>query len=261
MTHWNIPGEYLPCEIPPIGHGPDIDAFDAFLQTARQSAGLSSVVISAPYKQLAFERVDTRDQVAQCTGAVNLIENRDGMLHGLNLDGFAFIRSLEFEQPSVSVENAAFFGCGGVTTSVAVALKDRLSTVRLFDIEAERAAALRTRLLALNPTIEVCTPAMDDLTSCNFLYNGTGLGKTSSDPNSVSLSPLPAGARLPSSGLAVDANYRPPETMFLAECRKHGMRTMNGYHHMIGFVSLHLSRLAGKPIGITDILRSLATVS
>jgi shikimate dehydrogenase len=202
---------------------------------------------------------DELDNRAALCDAVNLILRREGKLVGLNVDGEAFYRGLLRSHPVVSMKDAAILGCGGVSTAVAACLAPILRTVKLVDIDLGRAEGLSERLRSLNESlhIEVCRrPGAIDFSGCDFMYNGTGLGKMSSDPASVLKTPLETSDVLPRVGIAVDANYTPETTPFLAALRQQGLTLENGRSHMLAFVSIHIEKLIGQEVAIDSIERA-----
>jgi shikimate 5-dehydrogenase len=155
------------------------------------------------------------------------------------------------DRVSIQSRSIAFFGCGGVSTAVALANAQGLERVGLYDIAENKSVALRERILSLNPEVDVSiVPAEPrrDLRGYDVLYNGTGLGKF---PH-LSDSPLAENDLLDAS-LFIDAIYTPSETTFLSRGRVAGARAVNGLSHMLASTAFHCSVIGGVEIDVSEV--------
>jgi shikimate dehydrogenase len=255
-----IEGEYLPLEIARVEGRPDAGSFKDYLDVARNNPKVRSLVISDPYKQIAFSICHKLDDRAKLCGAVNLILLENGELRGLNIDGEAFLRGMSNSLEGFNPQRGVIFGCGGVSTAVASILASRLKSVALVEVDPPRATKLADLMARVNPDLDcsiVLRPNSADFREYDFFYNGTGLGKKSNDPNFDSQSPIIRGDRFPTAGVAVDANYTPSSPLFLRQMEELGLSTVNGRSHMLGFVSLHLSIISGIQVDF-DLVRNAA---
>src|SRR5262249_2645489 len=137
---------------------------------------------------------------AQRCNAINMIVKQGGTVVADNRDGEAFLvgaktyGTIDFEK-----KRMLFFGCGGVTSAIAVALVDSLSAIGLVDLDEKRSSELSKRLLALNENLEIeeFSFAGDrDFSDYQIIYNGTGLGKLVANAEKVQQSPLLASDKL-----------------------------------------------------------------
>jgi shikimate dehydrogenase len=256
-----LPDVYIPHELPPIGGQPDMEGLRALLTVFRSSPMMKTLVISDPFKQAVVPMLSDTEPLARQIGAVNVVKKRGDRLVGDNLDGSAFVLGVQQELGyAFRRVSAAFFGCGGVSTAVATKLAPDMKRAALIDIRLERAEYLAHLLKQFNPKIK--TEVFDrsselDLRRYEVFYNGTGLGKDGQHENAFLLTPLHAFDLLPEEGLAFDANYTPWETAFLRRFDVMDFTTLNGFSHMLGFTSLHLSLITGMPISY-EFIRELS---
>ncbi len=252
LASLNLPDAYLPHELQLVDGAPDIEGLRSLLSVFRSNVALRSLVISDPYKQIVLPMLEEIGPAAAECGSVNLISKRDGKLIGENLDGEAFALSVEKEADySFRRRSMVFFGCGGLSSAIAMRLSHELSRVALVDINVERAEALARRLQDKNPRLKTYVSDRSEelkLRSYDIFYNGSGLGKHGANENTLMFTPLHAFDELPDDGIAFDANYTPWETAFIRRFASMGYRTMNGFFHMVAFSGLHLSKLTGKNV-------------
>lgn len=243
---------YVPQELPLLAGEPDMEGLKNLVQVMRQSSALQSIVVSDPYKQLIIPLLDRLTPTAEACRAVNLITRMGSELVGDNFDGRAFRLGVEKSYGvSFRRHSLALFGCGGVSSAVALELCQDLSRIGLIEVAPDRAEQLAERLRRVNPRLKVEVldrSAELDLRRFTLFYNGTGLGKYGPNENASLLMPLHLFDQLPEEGIAFDANYTPAETAFLSRFASLGFPTVNGFSHMLAFVSLHLSQLLHREV-------------
>lgn len=250
-------GQYQPLEIPLFNGIPDYAAFANYMREIKQNPFIRSLVILDSYTRLAFLACDANDERAKICQAVNLIVREGANLIGYNIDGEAFLLGACAALGSFAPKNAGFFGCGATSTAIATAIAGKLEAVTLIEVDPARGEKLRSTLTELNPELRcelLMRPAAADLSGCDFLYNGTGLGKTSNNTSSVTRTPLVSGDRLPQDALAIDITYVPSTTSFLKALEANGNHALNGFSHMIGRVALHLSKVHERDINIGNVV-------
>jgi len=257
MAHFNIEGKFLPYELSVEKGFVDYRALEQFLAVFQKNPYFQTLIVSDPYKQIIVKYLDELTPIAQAIETVNFVYKSNGQLVGDNRDAEAFLLGL-MEETDFKYEGKSmlFFGCGGVSSAIAFKLAPQLKKIGLIDIDKEKKEKLLAVLKTHYPTIPVI--AFDrngplDLSDFEIFYNGTGLGKFSNDPNVLLRSPLMEGDIMPKTGLAIDANYTPWKTLFLQQMADHGFATLNGYSHMLGSTTLHLSDLLGNPIGYSKV--------
>ncbi|MFN8391466.1 MAG: hypothetical protein U0136_14355 [Bdellovibrionota bacterium] len=249
FSHGKASDVFLPHELPMLGGEPDVEGLQALLSAFRIGTGIRSLVVSDPFKKLILKYLDDLEPRAKSIGAVNLVTKKGDRLVGDNLDGEAFVLGVQEELGYRFRKcSMAFFGCGGVSSAVAVKLAPELKRAALIDIRIEEADALAEKLLRINPKIKIelfDRSSEIDFRKYEVFYNGTGLGKDISNENAFLLTPLHAFDQFPPDGYAFDANYIPWEPAFLRRFDVMEYTILNGFSHMIAFTSLHLSMITG----------------
>lgn len=105
----------------------DYDIYDVDEQTAKDlilSLNENEFLnITTPYKKLAFNLCEIKDEVAKTTGNINLILKKDGLLKGYNTDYYGLEELFNFEK--IQGKNFAVLGDGAVSGTTVEFLKQR----------------------------------------------------------------------------------------------------------------------------------------
>jgi shikimate dehydrogenase len=225
----------------------------------RSNGQFLSILVSAPFKQRMTALVDQLKPQSKKCGAINMIYKKGEIVVGDNCDGEAFLMGIKtYGTIDFEKKHVLFFGCGGVTSAIAVALVQSLSAIGLVDLDEKRSAELRGRLRALNKNLaveEFGAQGDRDFSKYQIIYNGTGLGKLVANEDKLQQSPLLEGDQLGEHAIAIDANYRPARSQFLQECEKRGLSVYNGLRHMLSSTAIHLTKTTGRKITYDQVAR------
>lgn len=105
----------------------EYDIYDVDEQTARDLIlslnGNEFLNITTPYKKLAFDLCEIKDEVAKTTGNINLIVKKDDLLKGYNTDYYGLEELFKFEK--IQGRNFAVLGDGAVSGTTVEILKQR----------------------------------------------------------------------------------------------------------------------------------------
>ena len=105
----------------------DYDIYDVDEQTARDlilSLNENEFLnITTPYKKLAFDLCEIKDEVAKTTGNINLIVKKDDLLKGYNTDYYGLEELFKFGK--IQGRNFAVLGDGAVSGTTVEFLKQR----------------------------------------------------------------------------------------------------------------------------------------
>lgn len=105
----------------------DYDIYDVDEQTAKDlilSLNENEFLnITTPYKKLAFDLCEIKDEVAKTTGNINLMLKKDGLLKGYNTDYYGLEELFKFEK--IQGKNFAVLGDGAVSGTTVEFLKQR----------------------------------------------------------------------------------------------------------------------------------------
>ncbi len=233
----------------------ELKRVEDFLRKFRQDVNAKSIVVSNPFKQTMFLYCDKVEGQAQQMGAVNLIIKNGSELVGENIDGDAFFIGQQNIKHFIFMDRTVLIlGCGGVSTAVSFKLAaEKVKTLLLFDVDFSRTKVLAQKLTKTFPKLEIIMLTSESDIKKNhpdFIYNGTGIGKTGNNPEFITKTPI---AYIPENSICIDANYTPWETKFLSIASNNGCVTLNGFSHMIAFTTLHLNKILDKSITFDDV--------
>ncbi len=200
---------------------------------AIRTLGIRGMNVSMPHKSAVLPYLDRLDPAAQSIGAVNTIDNRDGVLTGYNTDYIGAVKALE-ELVSLAGTRVALLGAGGAARAVAYGLAEKGARTRLFNRDVDRA-----RLLAQEFSLEL-GGSLGQFPGSNhydILINCTAVGFQAPDE-----SPIAADA-LSGDAIVMDAVFLPLKTKLLQLAAKAGCRTIQGermlLHQACGQVELY----------------------
>lgn len=100
----------------------DCDDPDRFLQELQEKGLWKGVMVTTPYKEWMYERVDIASDIAKSVGAVNAVKRVGQQLFGYNTDVVGFAKSLQHLDLNTT-RKALILGSGGASKAVAFALK------------------------------------------------------------------------------------------------------------------------------------------
>jgi shikimate dehydrogenase len=193
--------------------------------------------VTIPHKEAVIPYLDELIELAEKTGAVNTIVNRQGRLHGHNTDVTGFARALTEAGFSARGTRAEILGAGGAARAVGVALVEAgVAEIALSDVVPARSEALAATLrsLASGSAIRACglgdRSFRKSTNACQLLVNCTPVGMR----HSGSEGQLPLAAEMiPPGALVFDLVYNPLVTPLLAAARARGARVIGGLSMLV----------------------------
>jgi len=193
--------------------------------------------VTIPHKEAVIPYLDELDALAEKTGAVNTIVNRQGRLIGYNTDVVGFARALTEAGFSAQGGRAVILGAGGAARAVGVALVEAgVAEIALSDVIPARSEALAATLRSLAPAaaIRAFDPRAESFqeatTACRLLVNCTPVGTCYSGSEGQ----LPLDAEMiPPGAMVFDLVYNPPLTPLLAAAQARGARVIGGLSMLV----------------------------
>ena len=190
----------------------DIEELPGLIESIPELEGLN---VTIPFKKTVLDYIDQLDEVAQETGAVNVIRviRMHGRLYlqGYNTDVFGFEHST---RDFLQYKNALILGRGGAAASVAHALGN---------------LGIRYKFVSRNPhdsnAIAYVDLDRDIMNKYLLIINTTPLGMF---PDEKSFPNIPY-QYLTEDHFLYDLIYNPEETEFLKKGAKYGAKTFNGF--------------------------------
>ena len=226
--------------------------FPVFLRAVFALENVRGALITMPHKVNTVALLDEASPAVHVAGACNAVR-RDarGRLVGEQFDGEGFVRGVRRKGLDVRGCTALVVGAGGVGCAIAASLAGAgAGTLRLFDVDAERAEQLRARLNEHHPAIQVTTGSRDPL-GCDLVVNATPLGMNDGDP-------LPLDVSLLSPHTFVGEVVMKSEiTPLLAAARARGCRIQPGTDMLFEQIPAYLACF-GFPVATPEALRAHA---
>lgn len=221
FDYYGMDARYLVWETPADGMAQRIQSLRVF--------HVLGANVTVPYKEAVCSSLDTLSEAAQCTGAVNTIVNRKGVLEGYNTDVPGFLQALrEDGRLDPRGKRVLLLGAGGAARAVAYALSGAgIASLTIANRTVERAEELISCLSIGNKATAIFlkSSGLAAQDGWDLIVNTTTLGMWHSPGEGQS--PLPPGLIQPHA-LVYDLVYNPPETPLLREARKAGARTLGG---------------------------------
>lgn len=189
--------------------------------------GLIGCNVTIPHKEHVLSLLDTVDASAQAIGAVNTIWTENGRLCGTNTDVLGFMRDLAVSVPDWQSDHmtALVLGAGGAARAIVYGLLSAgVGRIVLCNRSAGNAESLARHLDPQGRRIDVVgwDQRQEHARKALLVINTTSLGLKgvgSLDIDFAGFDPKTTVA---------DAVYVPLETEFLADARRHGLRTIDG---------------------------------
>lgn len=180
--------------------------------------------VTIPHKIGVIPFLDKLSDRASLFGAVNTVDNRDGVLTGYNTDCIGFLRALEMADIKLGGD-VLVCGSGGVSRMFAFesVLADANLTVAVRDADIDAGNQIKKEIKEkLNKDIKVIT--LDEVDGeFDVLINGTPVGMYPNVDNCV----LPK-EKVQKCKAVFDAVYNPMETLLIKYAKEAGIKHSNG---------------------------------
>jgi shikimate dehydrogenase len=200
---------------------------------AIRALGIRGMNVSMPFKSAVVPFLDKLDTAAEAIGAVNTIDNKDGILTGYNTDFIGAMRALQ-EVTEVPGKRVALLGAGGAARAIGYGLVTAGAEVDVYNRSIKKAEQLAGDLgLKVGGTLEQFNGAG----GYDILVNSTSIGFNAPAESPVHPDTL---ANMP---IVMDAVFIPVKTRLLREAEIAGCITIPGVrmllHQACGQVELY----------------------
>ena len=196
-------------------------------------AGLPGLNVTIPHKVQIIRYLDAVSEEAQLIGAVNCIQNKDGVLIGHNTDMKGFEMSLP---RSFKGGKAIILGAGGAARSVLIAcIHSGCRQISIFNRTSEKADRLRAEFFAKFPNVTIRSYALDrstlqhELHDTQLFVNATSIGMISDNDADIPIRPGDLHREL----FVYDIVYNPPITGLIQIANQAGVDCLNGLDMLI----------------------------
>lgn len=215
-------------------------AFEVGLDTLEKAVaglrvlGVKGFNVTMPNKALVASYLDQLSKEAELCGAVNCVDNKDGVLVGYNTDGYGFVRTLEEQGVTIAGAKMTMIGTGGASSAVCTQCAlDGMKEIVLFGIKDATYESAQKLVAKLNQETN-CKVYLYELSKeellkqqiseSNILANATpvGMGKM------LGQSPIKDESVFFPELAVMDLIYNPEKTKLLEMAEAHGCKIING---------------------------------
>jgi len=185
---------------------------------------LKGLSVTAPHKSLVMQCLDWIDPAAREIGAVNTIVEKEGELHGFNLDAAGFLASLRAALGTISRTRCAVIGAGGAARACVWALRNEGAQVTIFARDRRPG-----EFLAQTFGVDYAQFSHNTFEGFEVVINTTPVGTRGERENET----VATAAQLRGVRLAYDLVYNPAETRFMSEARAAGCEVLGGMEMLL----------------------------
>ncbi len=210
--------------------------------TGASALGFRGFNLTMPHKQAILPLLDSIDEVAAVSEAVNTVVIEDKRSRGYNTDGSGLTEACRESGVDFSDRRVLLLGAGGAAAAVALALVDEgAKELRIVNRSTEHARELLSKLRKTGKEIEGKAypfEALDEAASeTEIIVNVTPLGMKEEDPLPVPVEYLDGREAI------CDAVYSPyRETALVQRARERGAVTVTG-KRMLLYQGVYAQRL------------------
>ena len=217
-----------------------------------RAMGFSGFNLTIPHKVAVIPLLDGLTEAARLIGAVNTVVSENGKLIGENTDGKGFLTSLRENGIDPCGKTVTLLGAGGAARAVSIELAlagaEHINIINRSEARGtELASAVSERTKASAAYIR-WTPKVRIPEKTNILVQCTNIGlfpDVTGKPD-VDYDSLHSGM------VAADVVFNRPETLFLQEAARRGLKTITGLGMLVNQAALNFRLWTGAdaPVGI-----------
>ena len=191
---------------------------------------LAGFNVTIPHKTRILKYIDVLDRVASKAGAVNTVQNVDGVLYGYNTDVGGFLRPLAKRGINLNGLNVLLLGAGGAARSVVVALSSKTENLKISIANRNRDRAKELAKIGNTLGANCESFSLQDVQLLSYradmIVNTLPLGMY----NEKSIIDV---QYIPSDSIVYDVVYRPVLTDLLKNAKQAGATLVYGYEMLL----------------------------
>jgi shikimate dehydrogenase len=233
----DIDAVLVPLEIPP-------SEFEASFKALLHAPNVDSIVITVPFKALAFAHCDHVGLTGSIVKLVNVMRRgTDGAWYGDNFDGAGFVTGLRAAGFTPAGASVLVVGTGGAGAAITAELaRAGAAGIGIFDIDEARARNTGAALQAQNYNVRALKD-LDDISGYTLAINATPLGMKAGDPL-----PFDVG-RLDAAALVAEVIMKPAVTALLLAAEQRGLKIHPGAGMLDGQTKALFAYMTSQPPG------------
>lgn len=191
---------------------------------------LAGFNVTIPHKTRILKYIDVLDRVASKAGAVNTVQNVDGVLYGYNTDVGGFLRPLAKRGINLNGLNVLLLGAGGAARAVVVALSSKTENLKISIANRNRDRAKELAKIGNTLGANCESFSLQDVQLLSYradmIVNTLPLGMY----NEKSIIDV---QYIPSDSIVYDVVYRPVLTDLLKNAKQAGATIVYGYEMLL----------------------------
>ena len=223
-----------------------------------RAMGFRGFNLTIPHKVAVIPLLDGLTEAARLIGAVNTVVNDGGRLTGENTDGKGFLTSLRENGINPAGKTVTLLGAGGAARAISVELAlagaAQINIINRSTARGEElAAAVRERTKVSAAYIPwagaAAIPAETDIVvQCTNI----GLYPDTAGKPDLDYSTLRPGMT------AADVVFNRPDTLFLQEAARRGLKTITGLGMLVNQAALNFRLWTGEEAPVEVMTKALA---
>ena len=206
--------------------------FDTALPQLLRLQNLGGLVFTIPFKARARALAEVIREQGTVVDAINaLAKGADGRWYGDIFDGLGCVEAFRRRDLKLAGKRVMLLGAGGAGSAIAVAVgNERPASMRIFDVDAGRAAALKEKVARANPGLDVAAGSATT-EGIDILLNASPVGMLGDARLPMDIATLPRDL------VVFDAIVKPERTPLLEFAESCGCRVVYGREMMRGQIS------------------------
>ncbi|WP_337863736.1 shikimate dehydrogenase [Nitrososphaera sp.] len=196
-----------------------------------RSINIAGFNVTIPHKVEVMKYLDELDATAKKAGAVNTVNNINGVLRGYNTDMHGFIEPLRKRRVNLEGMTVLLLGAGGAARAIVAALSDekkKIGKLIIANRGLKRAEELagRARESGLDCQVVALDDVMQVSPGADLIVNSTSLGLKNEQ------SPIDAD-HIKKGSLVYDIVYRPVVTDLIEQAKFAEAQVVYGYEMLV----------------------------
>ncbi len=195
-----------------------------------KKVGIAGFNVTIPHKTNVLKYIDVLDSIAKRAGAVNTVQNVQGLLYGYNTDVEGFLRPLANRKINLNGMNILLLGAGGAARAVVAGLSKETQDIKILIAnrninKAKELAKLGTQLGSKCDTLSLDDVKLNS-NQADMIVNTLPLGMD----NENAIIDMPS---ISEGSIVYDIVYRPVLTNLLRNAKQAGAMLIYGYEMLL----------------------------